>query len=107
MSDPQARIRVRDFEDDAPSGPAVFLVRRSYRRRRLQDAARVLPILGLAFWLVPLFWHGGDAPRASRALLYIFGVWGALVLASAWLGWRLGRPDTADSGEAEREDSAP
>lgn len=73
----------------------VFLERRSYRQRRLTDAARLLPVLGVLLWLVPLLWPqggGGAATGAeevaavsmSDAVLYIFGVWVFLALAS-WL----------------------
>lgn len=77
-----------------PKGP-VFLERRNYRYRRMMDAIRLLPVLGLLLWMVPLFWPmaqpGVDgAPEAvpmSVALKYLFGVWVCLVLA-AWLLWR-------------------
>ena len=45
----------------AGTAPAVFLERQSYRRRRLMDVARLLPILGAALFAVPLLW-----PRAPR-----------------------------------------
>lgn len=73
----------------------VFLERRNYRYRRMMDAIRLLPILGLMLWMVPLFWPVAQpgveaAPEAvpmSVALKYLFGVWVLLVLAS-WLLWR-------------------
>ena len=33
--------------EDRPRRPSLFLERRTYRRRRLMDAARLLPLLGL------------------------------------------------------------
>lgn len=79
----------------------MFLERRSYRVRRMMDAVRFLPLLGLALWMVPLLWPASDAvvegaPEPmpmSTALLYIFGIWGALVLA-AWVLWRRTREQT-------------
>ncbi|WP_037227441.1 hypothetical protein [Roseobacter sp. GAI101] len=65
----------------------LFLERRSYRFRRMMDAVRLLPLLVLAFWMVPLLWpvqDAGDvaAVSMSHAVRYIFGVWlGAIALA--------------------------
>ena len=73
-------------------GPWVFLERRSYRRRRLLDAARVLPLLGAALFMVPLLWPRPDpaaAPGApdplpmSTAVIYVFGVWAGLIVLGA------------------------
>ncbi|WP_425038260.1 hypothetical protein [Primorskyibacter sp. S187A] len=66
--------------------PNRFLHRANYRRRRMGDAARLMPLAGLILLLIPLLLtlNGGDgaaeaAPRTSRVGLYIFGVWGLLV----------------------------
>ena len=70
----------------------LFLERRSYRKRRLMDAVRLLPLLGLALWMVPVLWgvpgvDGQDAGIAmSSALRYVFGVWMMMVLGG-WLLW--------------------
>ncbi|MDF3413411.1 hypothetical protein HKX54_02995 [Sulfitobacter sp. M57] len=85
------------------NGP-VFLERRSYRARRLMDAVRLLPLFGLALWMVPLMWplpqaeDGGIA--MSTALLYLFGVWLMLVAMRAVLWWKTARL-------RERETDAP
>ncbi|MFV0514181.1 MAG: hypothetical protein ACK5MY_11210 [Jhaorihella sp.] len=80
---------------DHPRNPAqtpVFLERRSYRRRRLSDAARLLPLLGAALFAVPLLWPGAEAGDADRqiptsdAVLYIFAVWAGLVVVNAVFG---------------------
>lgn len=77
-----------------PKSP-LFLERRNYRRRRLTDAARLLPVLGLVLLMVPLLWGQGDAgPATSSAILWIFGVWFLLVLACAALS-RWGEHDPA------------
>ncbi len=67
-------------------GPSVFLERETYRRRRIMDAARLLPILGLALFALPLLWptsedtaEMGDPVPMSAAVLYIFGVWAFLI----------------------------
>ena len=53
-----------------------FLAPAAYRQRRLRDAARLLPILGLALLMVPLLWT--EPPSGSRATLYVFAVWALL-----------------------------
>ena len=81
--------------------PLVFLERRTYRQRRLRDAARLLPVVGLFAWTVPLFWPTGPAgPTTSGALTYIFGVWVALVCAGALLARRgaTGEEGSGDPG---------
>nr|WP_294614957.1 hypothetical protein [uncultured Roseovarius sp.] len=37
----------------AERGP-VFLARRTYRRRRLADGARLLPVIGTVLFFIPL-----------------------------------------------------
>ncbi len=66
-----------------PPSP-VFLERRGYRRRRLNDAIRVLPVVGALLFLEPLFWTGSDgAPaRTTSGVVYIFAVWALLVIAA-------------------------
>lgn len=64
--------------------PPLFLARAPYRRRRLRDAARLLPVLGLFLLLLPLLW----APDSRMALesgdvIYFFAVWLGLVLLAA------------------------
>ncbi len=70
--------------------PSLFLERQSYRRRRLTDAARVLPFLGAALLVLPLLWpdhgvEGGGVPLSS-AILYIFACWIGLILVSLIYG---------------------
>ena len=76
--------------------PPIFLERRGYRRRRLRDAMRLLPVLGLALWMVPLMWQtpadGPDGVRMSEALSYVFGVW-ALLVVLALVFWARTRAD--------------
>lgn len=67
----------------------LFLERRTYRRRRLADLARLMPVIGLVLLLVPLLWQeGAGGMPTSRAILWIFGVWVVLVAATAWLASR-------------------
>lgn len=62
----------------------LFLARAPYRRRRLRDAARLLPVFGMFLWLLPLLW----APEARLSLssadvIYLFAVWLVLILLAA------------------------
>lgn len=88
--------------------PTVFLERQSYRRRRMMDAARLLPLLGAALLALPLLWPDTDQAavasgavepvRMSEAIFYVFGVWAGLIVLAAFFalaarGWR----DSADA----------
>lgn len=90
-------------DDSNPPGP-VFLERRSYRRRRLTDAARFLPVLGIFLFLIPLLWKsGGDGARqTSRAIIYIFGVWGGLIVAAACIAVIIGLQRKREDAETGR-----
>ena len=83
--------------------PPVFLERQSYRRRRVTDAARVLPFIGLLLWLIPLLWReeGAAAVRSSSAILYLFGVWFLLVAGAAVLSAKLAAQTCDGPAEAE------
>ncbi|MCG6901894.1 MAG: hypothetical protein LJE68_04360 [Rhodobacter sp.] len=81
----------------------IYLERRSYRRRRLMDAARLLPVLGMLLFLVPLLWGSGEDETAatSHGLIYIFAIWALLIMVSAWMSRYLARAE-ADAAEQER-----
>lgn len=85
---------------ERPGPPPVFHEKRTYRTRRLMDAARLAPILALFLWVVPLFWpQSGDARiSSSTALIYIFAVWVAVIVWTGALTHALGRQadDAAD-----------
>ncbi|WP_245191012.1 hypothetical protein [Jannaschia formosa] len=71
-----------------PSRAASAAQRRAWRRERLRDAARLLPVLGLGLMLLPdLVLSGSDAARgATRPWgLYLFAAWGGLILLAVWL----------------------
>ncbi len=78
----------------------LFLERRSYRRRRLGDAARLLPVFGVILILLPLMWSP-DATGAARLTawegVYLFAVWGALIVVAAILSRALAANDAATS----------
>ncbi len=76
---------------DNPIDPGAFLEKRSYRRRRLMDGLRLVPVLGVWLFMVPLFWPANshvaanDGVSMSRALVYIFVVWCGLTVTCAVL----------------------
>ena len=96
-------------EDRQPSGtrPSLFLERQSYRRRRLTDAARLLPFLGAALLVLPLLWPDGqgsqDSVPLSSAIFYIFTCWAVMIVASLVFGFAARRIAARDDSEAESD----
>lgn len=91
--------------------PPVFLERRSYRRRRMMDALRLLPVLGVLLWMLPLAWptpSAGpvtpDAMAMSTAMIYVFAVW-LLLIALAFTLWSFLRT-RPEMGEDARTDES-
>ncbi len=81
----------------------LFLARESYRRRRLGDAARLVPVLGFVLLLLP-----GLFTTTTEALIYIFSVWAILIVAVAFLSRRLAAADMVDgSGETPGSPDGP
>ena len=83
----------------------LFLERRSYRQRRLVDAARLLPVLGAVLFGLPVLWPkgGGAGLPTSSAILYLFGVWGILVGLTLVISRRLedNAPAAPQDGQGE------
>jgi hypothetical protein len=78
----------------------LFLARAPYRRRRLRDAARLLPVLGVFLLLLPLLWTP-EARMALRAgdVIYFFAVWLVLIGLAAAFAPGLRGGDGADDEE--------
>ncbi|MEO1639901.1 MAG: hypothetical protein AAFU41_11730 [Pseudomonadota bacterium] len=59
----------------------------------MRDAARLLPIVGLILWMLPLTWSEVDGADGgfSSALIYIFGVWVVLIVLAAVFSRHVGR----------------
>ena len=84
--------------------PPLFLAKSGYRRRRLHDAARLVPVFGAFLIFLPILWSpGGTAePDTARNGLYLFGVWAGLIVAAATLAPGLRRdcdPDAAHDAD--------
>lgn len=80
----------------------LFLARRTYRRRRLMDGARMLPVLGAFFVLLPILWVPADGAgqNTARDGVYLFAVWAALIVLARLLAPGL----VADEDSEEEED---
>jgi len=85
----------------SPERVSVFLARRSYRRRRMADAARLLPLAGGILFCVPLLWKAADGgARTVGAMIYVFALWVLLVVVSALVSRHLRNgEDERDGGE--------
>jgi hypothetical protein len=80
-----------------PPQQPVFLQRARYRRRRLRDAARMMPVVGVVLFLIPLLWpEGRDTPNAF-AVQYVFGAWAFLVVLAAFISHRMRRHSDEDT----------
>ncbi len=69
-----------------PSDRSVSLEKESFSRRRLVDAARLLPVLSFILLAIP-----GYFVVTAKALLFIFTVWALLILLAAALARSLSR----------------
>ncbi|MGJ8605291.1 MAG: hypothetical protein ACSHXH_14300 [Marivita sp.] len=83
---------------ERPGVPTVFHEKRTYRVRRVMDAARVAPVLALALWLLPLVWPqtGVNTVSSATALIYIFGVWAGIIVLTWGLSRYLDDPSDPD-----------
>ena len=83
----------------------LYLARAPYRRRRLRDAARLLPVFGALLLILPLLWSGDPAARlTSGDVIYFFGLWVVLILVAAAFAPGLqgdAAPSTAALGDEE------
>lgn len=81
----------------SPEPKSVFLERRAYRQRRLADGARMLPILGVVCFCVPLLWtlSEGQVTRTTYVMTFLFVVWVLLIGISGFVSSRLPK-DTPD-----------
>lgn len=90
----------------------LFLERRTYRQNRLQDAARLLPVLGLVLVFAPIFIRGdgtqAGGPGLADWLVYYFAIWLGLIVLTAFVSRALvrsgrGEPPPPPPSPQERE----
>ena len=89
-----------------PPRQPPFLARKTYRRRRMMDAARLLPLLGIFLFLLPILWQPRLTPEPDtvHGVVYLFGAWTVLVIAARVLARIVmaepgeERPDDGDEG---------
>lgn len=77
------------------------LARQVYRRRRVRDMARLLPVVGVFLFMLPLF-NGPDGEiRTAVHWVYLFVCWFGLIACAAILARALRKPieDMPDDGE--------
>lgn len=66
--------------------PPIFLQPETYRRRRLIDAARLLPVFGTFLILVPcLLLPRGISGTTVSLMLYLFLIWTLLIVFAAMI----------------------
>ena len=73
----------------------LFLARAVYRKRRLRDAARMLPVLGLVALQLPMMW-----PPSGYGWVYVFAIWFGLIVLAAILARALRGDDTRGGDDA-------
>jgi H+/gluconate symporter-like permease len=82
--------------------PPLYVPEGTYRRRRLVDAARLLPALAVLMFLLPMLWSPENGQPATRSTvtdgIYLFVVWALIIAAAAALGTVLRRPPPAPRG---------
>lgn len=78
------------------AGP-LFVERKKYRRRRLMDAARILPVAGFVLLMLPMLWVRGDGRGIAGEALYLFLVWAALIVMAALVARALGKGRASDT----------
>lgn len=87
--------------------PPLFLERESYRRRRLMDGARILPVIGLVLFLLPALWRAETGPETASEALYLFAIWALLILTAALLARPLRRTSAPQPDSTPEPDSPP
>ncbi len=107
MSEPETPAAPKPVPKPAPKPvleppQTLFLQRQPYRRRRLIDAARVLPVFGAFLFFVPsALIARGTSGTTSAMGLFLFGTWIALIVAGALIARVLREPDTSSAPHAK------
>ncbi len=84
----------------------LFLQRSTYRRRRLLDGARVLPVLGLILILLPILWTRNSGDSIAGEAIYFFVLWGGLIITAALLARPLCRAQALGDRDPAQDPAA-
>ena len=88
-----------------PPQQPLFLARRTYRRRRLIDAIRLVPVLGALLFLIPVLNLSEGGATTLWGGVFLFLSWLGLILLTALLTRRVRRSETDpddDDGTSDR-----
>lgn len=90
----------------------LFLERNGYRRRRMMDAVRVLPLLCAVLWVaVPTMWPNTSDAEAqtalSSAIRYLFVIWILAISITFGLWRRIRHHDEASNLSVGEEAAVP
>ncbi|MEM9343369.1 MAG: hypothetical protein AAGA87_10000 [Pseudomonadota bacterium] len=77
-----------------PPERTIFVERRTYRRRRLIDAARLLPVFGVSIFAFPVLWARESSTTSGVA--YLFGAWLVLIVLAFVIARRLRQSEGDD-----------
>lgn len=87
----------------------LFLTRRTYRKNRLQDAARLLPILGMILFFGPVFITDDASLETGTTLadwlVYCFVVWLGLIAVAMLVSRALAEPGPEGDSETSPDGS--
>ena len=81
----------------------LFLERRTYRRHRLQDAARLLPILGVILIFGPIFISAGQGTDLASGLVYYLAIWFGLIALTALVSRALVRMSAVEDTPKDQD----
>lgn len=100
---PKSAVPLRTGRAAAP----LFLARQSYRRRRLADAARALPVVAAGLFFLPVLWQPAATPEpdTARGAVWLFSTWAAIIVVAWVIAWRLARRRDDPSAPSVREDA--
>ena len=82
-----------------------FLARPGYRKRRLIELMRLLPVAGLLLFMLPLLWATGGPEaeaRTSSGMVYLFLVWLLLIVGTVLVSKAHGRASESEHGQEEQ-----
>lgn len=83
----------------------LFLARQNYRLRRIADAARGLPLIGIVLFMLPLLAAGQGHNDTVGWLIFIFCSWMVLIIVAAILSRGMARNRIEQSGDTQQQEA--